>query len=64
MLPWLTHDLEEIAEVFGADHWRYGFRENYEILQAMCQYSFEQGLSVRGLVPEELFAPDHPRPLA
>lgn len=57
MLPWLTRDLEEIAEVMGPDHWHYGFRENHEILEAMCQYSFEQGLSVRKLVPEELFAP-------
>ncbi len=58
MLPWLTRDLEEIAEVMGPDHWQYGFAENREILQAMCQYSFEQGLSVRLLTPEELFAPE------
>ena len=32
MLPWLTRDLEEIAEVMGPDHWRYGFAENREIL--------------------------------
>jgi 4,5-dihydroxyphthalate decarboxylase len=58
MLPWLTRDLEEIAEVMGPEHWRYGFAENRAILEAMCQYSFEQGLSVRLCTPEELFAPE------
>jgi 4,5-dihydroxyphthalate decarboxylase len=58
MLPWLTRDLEEIAEVMGPQHWRYGFAENRGILEAMCQYSFEQGLSVRLCTPEELFAPE------
>jgi 4,5-dihydroxyphthalate decarboxylase len=57
MLPWLTDEIEEIAGVMGPEHWRYGFQENYAILQAMCRYSFEQGLSVRALEPEELFAP-------
>jgi 4,5-dihydroxyphthalate decarboxylase len=57
MLPWLTQDIEEIADVMGPDHWRYGFQENYGILQAMCRYSHEQGLSVRAVDPEELFAP-------
>jgi 4,5-dihydroxyphthalate decarboxylase len=57
MLPWLTEEIEEISAVMGPDHWRYGFKENHEILGAMCRYSFEQGLSVRALDPEELFAP-------
>jgi 4,5-dihydroxyphthalate decarboxylase len=57
MLPWLTSEIEEIAQVMGPEHWRYGFQENYAILQAMCRYSYEQGLSVRLLDPEELFAP-------
>jgi 4,5-dihydroxyphthalate decarboxylase len=57
MLPWLTEDIEDIADVMGPDHWRYGFAENYGILRAMCQYSHEQGLSVRAVDPEELFAP-------
>jgi 4,5-dihydroxyphthalate decarboxylase len=56
MLPWLTRDLEEIAELMGANHWPYGFRENRAVLEAMCRFSYEQGLSTRLLTPEELFA--------
>jgi len=58
MLPWLARDLDELSELMGADHWPYGFRENYAVLDAMCGYSFEQGLSARRLTPEELFAPE------
>lgn len=70
MLPWLTEDIEQIAAVMGPNHWPYGFPENRRILQAMCQYSAEQGLAVRTLEPEELFAPSthglsiDPAPLA
>jgi 4,5-dihydroxyphthalate decarboxylase len=40
----------------GANHWKQGFIQNYQILNAMCQYHYEQGLSERRLTPEELFA--------
>ena len=58
MLPWLSRDLDELLDLMGPDHWPYGFRENHAVLQAMCRYSYEQGLSVRELTPEELFAPE------
>jgi 4,5-dihydroxyphthalate decarboxylase len=58
MLPWLNRDLEEISQVMGPDHWRYGFRENDVVLRALCRYSYEQGLSARELTPEEIFAPE------
>ena len=58
MLPWLARDLDELAELMGADFWPYGFRENRAVLDAMCLYSHEQGLSERRLEPEELFAPE------
>lgn len=58
MLPWLTRDLEEIAEELGPAFWAYGFRENQAVVEAMCRYSFEQRLSARELAPEELFAPE------
>jgi 4,5-dihydroxyphthalate decarboxylase len=56
MLPWLTRDLEEIADELGPEFWPYGFRQNQAVLEAMCRYSFEQGLSARELRPAELFA--------
>jgi 4,5-dihydroxyphthalate decarboxylase len=58
MLPWLGRHLEEISDLMGPDHWRYGFRENEVVLRALCRYSHEQGLSARELTPEEIFAPE------
>ncbi len=60
MLPWLQRDLDEITDLMGVGpgHWRYGFAANRAILDAICGYHFEQGLSERRLAPEELFAPE------
>ena len=58
MLPWLERDLDEIDELMGTDHWPYGLAKNHEILDAICQYHHEQGLSERRLTPEELFTPE------
>ncbi|HTE83220.1 MAG TPA: ABC transporter substrate-binding protein [Dehalococcoidia bacterium] len=58
MLPWLPHELEEVARIMGPNHWPYGFRDNYRILDAMCQYGYEQAVFQRRLHPEELFAPE------
>jgi 4,5-dihydroxyphthalate decarboxylase len=42
----------------GPNHWKQGFAENYTVLNTMCGYHYEQGLSERRLNPEELFAHD------
>jgi hypothetical protein len=36
MLPWLPAELEQIAAVMGPQHWKYGFVENYHVLDALC----------------------------
>lgn len=56
MLPWMQAQMEEILEVMGPRHWKYGFAENHTTLEAMCKYHYEQALSERRLQPEELFA--------
>jgi len=56
MLPWLPQQLEDIARSMGPEFWPQGFAANRPILDAMCQYTHEQGLSKQRLVPEELFA--------
>ena len=61
MLPWLSRDLAEIEQVFGADHWPYGVGPNYPTLDATCQFHFEQGLSSHRLQPEEAVRADHAR---
>ena len=56
-LPWIPADLEEIDEVFGGqDPWVYGIEPNRKILEALIEYSFEQGLATRRVEIEELFA--------
>ncbi|MEE9549812.1 MAG: ABC transporter substrate-binding protein, partial [Candidatus Binatia bacterium] len=56
LLPWLPAEIEATTALMGLNHWKQGFAENYDILDSMCQYHREQGLSKRRLSAEELFA--------
>jgi 4,5-dihydroxyphthalate decarboxylase len=56
-LPWLLDHVEESWRVFGRDFWAYGLAPNRATLAALGNYVYEQGLSPRAVVPEELFAP-------
>jgi 4,5-dihydroxyphthalate decarboxylase len=56
--PWWHDEIADLDRLFGGDLQRYGFENNRAILEAMTQYSYEQGLSTRKLDPEELFAPE------
>ena len=40
----------------GNNFWRYGVQENMREIEALTQYSFEQGLVDRKVGIEELFA--------
>jgi 4,5-dihydroxyphthalate decarboxylase len=40
----------------GPDFWKYGVAENMAEIEALTQYSYEQGLSGRKVKAEELFA--------
>ena len=40
----------------GADYWRYGIDECAHEIDTAARYSFDQGLSVRRLTAEDLFA--------
>jgi 4,5-dihydroxyphthalate decarboxylase len=55
--PWSVYEHERLQNVMGKDYWSYGAHENKHVLEAMARYSFEQGLSVRQLKFEEIFAP-------
>jgi 4,5-dihydroxyphthalate decarboxylase len=55
--PWSVYEHERLQNVMGKDYWSYGAHENKHVLEAMARYSFEQGLSVRPLKFEEIFAP-------
>ena len=55
-LPWGVAEFQDVQTLMGEDYWRYGVEENRLELEALCRYSFEQGLSARKLAPEDLFA--------
>ncbi|MDB5795871.1 MAG: 4,5-dihydroxyphthalate decarboxylase, partial [Noviherbaspirillum sp.] len=54
---WLIHEFNATRALMGEDYWPYGFAENRKVLDAFTRYHFEQGLSVRKVASEELFAP-------
>jgi 4,5-dihydroxyphthalate decarboxylase len=56
-LPWLTAEFDATREVMGNDFWPYGVEPNRKTLELMARYSHEQGLAVRPVAVEEMFAP-------
>ncbi len=58
MVPWLHAEVEELGEVFDGHYWPYGVEANRSELRTMVRYAFEQGIAVRELTVEELFAPE------
>ncbi len=57
MLPWMGSEIEEIDEVFGCDPWPYGVEPNRATLEALVQYSAEQGLIAAPVPVDKLFVP-------
>ncbi len=56
-LPWVEAEMKATMELMGRDYWRYGVNESRHEIEALCRYSYSQGLSERLVTPEELFAP-------
>ena len=55
-LPWLEAETKDTMTIMGPDFWRYGVNESRRDIEALAQYSFEQGLIDRRVTVEELFA--------
>ena len=55
-LPWVEAEALESRALMGDDYWRYGISECAHEIDAAARYSFDQGLSVRRLSAEDLFA--------
>ncbi len=55
-LPWVTAEYEATANVMGTNFWSYGVDANRETLATMARYSYEQGLAVRLVDVDEMFA--------
>jgi 4,5-dihydroxyphthalate decarboxylase len=56
MLPWGAKETEAAKGLLGADFWRYGVGVNRGAIDALCRYSYAQGISPRQLLADELFA--------
>ncbi|MHC4952153.1 MAG: ABC transporter substrate-binding protein [Planctomycetota bacterium] len=56
-LPWVGQELEETRKLMGDNFWPYGIEPNRKALEALFQYSYEQGLAAKKLTIEELFCP-------
>jgi len=56
-LPWVGQEIEETRELMGENYWPYGIEPNRKTLEALFQYSHEQGLAKKKLKVEELFHP-------
>jgi 4,5-dihydroxyphthalate decarboxylase len=55
-LPWVTAEYEATVAAMGADFWPYGLEPNRRTLATMARYSYEQGLAVREVSVDEMFA--------
>jgi 4,5-dihydroxyphthalate decarboxylase len=56
-LPWIAQEIEETRTLMGENFWPYGIAPNRKALEALFQYSYEQGLAKRKLTIEDLFHP-------
>ena len=54
-LPWVEAETLDTIRLMGRDYWKYGISENLPEIEALTRYSFEQGLALRKLTPEDLF---------
>ena len=54
---WLQPMIEQEQAIIGRDWYPYGIQQNKPSIEALLQYSHEQGLSTRRLSIEDLFAP-------
>src|SRR6266851_1296469 len=56
-LPWSVAEYDRLRTTMGEDYWSYGVAANRHVLETLTRYSFAQGLSVRKLEVDEMFAP-------
>lgn len=54
-LPWSGSLRESVVDMMGEDFWPYGLQNNRTVIEALCQYTFEQGLAPVTVDPDELF---------
>lgn len=55
-LPWAPAESARVEAILGSEFWSYGLDANRSAIDALCRYSFNQGIAPRLLKAEELFA--------
>ncbi len=55
-IPWCFDHVAKAKELFGDDYWPYGIEPNRVTLEAFLGFAHEQGVCVRKVEVEELFA--------
>lgn len=55
-LPWLGAALAEVDATFGGDAFPYGVEANRHALEKLSGYAYDQGIAVRRVLVEEMFA--------
>lgn len=56
-LPWSGSLRERVVEMMGEDFWPYGIEKNRNVIEALCQYTWDQGLAPVKAEVGDLFAP-------
>lgn len=55
-MPRLRADVEELSKVFDRRYWFYGVDANHTELEALTRYAHRQGIAIREVTVNELFA--------
>lgn len=58
VISWASAAVDEQRELMGEDYWAYNLDNNRQVLEAMTQYVYEQGLSPSKIDFESFFAPE------
>ncbi len=54
-LPWFGQEFDETRQLMGENFWPYGIEPSRKTLNALLQYTYDQGLASRRLQVEDLF---------
>ena len=54
-IPWLPHYVETLTAMIGDDLFPFGIEANRKTLEAFLSYAYEQGVTGRKALPEEIF---------
>ncbi len=55
--PWTYQLGQTVIDIFGKDFWPYGIEKNRKAIEALCRYTWEQGLVPVKAEIADLFAP-------